>query len=73
MSLCWLGGFLSLCTTINTSCLLLEDSGYNSIEREYLGKYSDSFPGTLAPSAHPPYGLESANFPQETRNIHREA
>ena len=66
-------GFHSLCITKNPLCLLLEDSGYNSIEREYLGKYSDSFPVPPAPAAHPSYGLEPANFPQETRNIHREA
>ena len=58
---------------MNTLCLLVEDSGYNSIEREYLGKYSDSFPRTPAPSARSPYGLQAANFRQETRNIHRES
>ena len=59
---------------MNTSCLpFLEDSAYNSIEREFLGKYSDGFPRTPAPSPHSPYGLQPANFRQETRNIQRES
>ena len=47
----------------------LEDSGYNSIEREFLGKYSDSFPRTPTPSPYTPHSLRPVNFHQEAGNI----